>query len=952
MISEELKQAIKDDKLVIFVGAGCSIPLGFPTWKELVKNVLDNLNEQYSASSNLNFLNLKAKLERDEVSPLSILNVIENDPDAGSQYVVKSKEYIYKLFSEKSKESQNSEIHKSLWSLSSKMITTNYDHVLKNNSSSSTVTFTNNNDFQALQSQRTTSDYLFQIHGDYQNPETIIVFESDYNRIYSSGTAVNDTMASIFKNNMILFIGFSLSDPFINNLFTSIKEIYKKFTVGNHYILSTRASDDFSELDVKQINIDNYDEALNSFISELIKLKRNPINDNLPSVSPQIIQPLLLEEDAEGLLLLIKSKTEDLIKDPSNKVLSAEIHDIRGKMNILLYGDLDYLKSFNNEHRNTHLEMLFETIYSGGHLSTETIDEINRIRTDFQNHRWYERAQLVSAIACSLSITNKADLNRISILIDFINDNEDYVWDRALTYLVIVLNQLGNKWLRFDPIKRKVQSLTLNYKVQNACQKIIEYILVFGIENFNLSSKVFTNPFFKDSPYNYFLPFFKEENPLFENVYDNYQGDDIEDYIRFLEECPVPDALKYIWCNSEIKEREVPDVEVETKWRNYVMQHLSINKKYTPFAGYIQQFISFLDGFPPLNHKKIKDAQLKITTTPLKDYLLNEQEKTRALGIHFIKEKQWGQAIVNFEKYLKVAPDDMMVIDNLANCYVNNKEKDKAKDILKKVLQKKPGYEPSIIKLTDILLSQEKFEEAYSVLESAMSDQNADIYYKKAIVLQELNRFDEALEAINICDALNFDDKGKVYNLFGLIYKKLHRFDDALKSFNSAICFEENSIYYANRADLWGDKENHELALKDFLAAINLNSGDEDLLIRRIYVLLNLNRFEEAKIELSKIKRKNYEYDNALANYFRMTGDYEKAFLIIEKLISTREDKRFLGTKAAIYASMGDDENFYELLKAVLEAGVKAKNFLIDIKNKYRYDHKFTAILKSYNQTI
>lgn len=76
MINEHLKQAVKENKLVIFVGAGCSISLGFPTWRELVKEILDELHNLYSTSSNFNFDNLKAKLERDEVSPLSVLNEI------------------------------------------------------------------------------------------------------------------------------------------------------------------------------------------------------------------------------------------------------------------------------------------------------------------------------------------------------------------------------------------------------------------------------------------------------------------------------------------------------------------------------------------------------------------------------------------------------------------------------------------------------------------------------------------------------------------------------------------------------------------------------------------------------------------------------------------------------------------------------------------------------------
>ncbi|MBF0591893.1 MAG: hypothetical protein HQL02_07380 [Nitrospirae bacterium] len=35
---QALKEVIKSARAIAFIGAGCSIPLGYPSWSELIKN--------------------------------------------------------------------------------------------------------------------------------------------------------------------------------------------------------------------------------------------------------------------------------------------------------------------------------------------------------------------------------------------------------------------------------------------------------------------------------------------------------------------------------------------------------------------------------------------------------------------------------------------------------------------------------------------------------------------------------------------------------------------------------------------------------------------------------------------------------------------------------------------------------------------------------------------------
>lgn len=949
MIDENLKKAIRDNKLVLFIGAGASTPLNYPSWQNLVSEILDFLNSNFSDTSDLNFPNLKRSLLDGSRSPLEILNKIEQDSKSGDQYKTKAKEYVYEVFNNLNTENNlDSSIHKLLWELSSKIITTNYDQIIEHNKPADPEIdiFGNENSFMALKAQKDDSKFLYKIHGDFKNPETIILFESDYKLIYSNNNANNDALGDFFKNKTFLFLGFSLSDPFVNNLFTKIKSLYDNYSVGNHYIFSTSHNNDFSRFDVKQIKIDNWDASLKDYLKILIEEKKTTeigvCGESFEN------EEYITEDDVESLFMLVKSKTEEIRKDPSNSALASEMHDLKSKIDQLIYRDLDYLKTFDKEYKNNHIKMLFDTIYGSEKLNQETINEINRIRTDYDNHQWFERCQLISALTCSLFIFNKADEKKISLLVDFINDNEDKTWERTITYLVMILNHLGNKWLRFDALKKKIKSLTLNTQIQNACQEIVEYILVIGIGRYNFTEKVFENPYFKENPYNYFLPFFKENNPLFENVYDNYNGENIEQFIEALDMSPYPDSFKYIMCNTK---SPIVDTGGSNNDSHFIKRHFNINGIYFPYAGYIQEFVSFINGFPALQNEKLIDTQLKITSTPLKDYLLSEKEKFRILGIHFHKDKNWGQAIVNFEKYIYLQPNDLTILDNLANCYLNNKSELKAKEISIRIFEMFPKEKHNLFRLAEIYSSENNNKLALDMLENYISldSNNPLVYFQKTLILLDLEKYEEALSSIQKVDD-SFESKADLHDVYGTVYRRLGRYDESLKSYDTAISLDKKRvIFYYHKAELYNDMADYETAIEFINKALSMESLD-DYYYSKFYILLNCNRVNEAYSVLSRIKDRNEEYSNALANYYRLIGNYEAALMTIDKIISV--DKRFVGTKAAIYASMEDHDNFYKFLEEILFEGVNAKMFLSDVKNKYRKEKKFIEILEKYNQVL
>jgi len=928
-IPTKLKDAIKNNSLAIFVGAGCSIPLGMPSWKTLVENILQDLDDKYGDTSDTNFKNILNGVKNNTKTLFEALNKIENDSDNGPHFKVKTQEFINSQIEEISKKlPKESNVHNVLWEISNKIITTNYDKILEKyipNSISPKI-FDNSNAFQSLKSQSNNAEFLYKIHGDYEDPESIILFESDYRDMYIDENYNTDTLATHFKEKTLLFIGFSLSDPFVNDLFLKIKNIYHGYSINEHFIFTTK-NEDFIKYGITPLKIENWNDDLLNYLLELkkIKLEADQKEKAFPIAVEKVEDKELTKVDVNNIIELVNKKTNDLLNDPSNKDLIKEYRDLRNKLDKLLYGKIDYLQEVDKPFRDYDLQNLFETIYSTDILNKHTLEQIQKVRNDNDKYKWYDRSVIVSAICCSLIHFNKANEQKITLLIDFINDNEERVWQKATTSLFMALNHLGNKWLRFDPIKIKIKSLNQNLRIQKACSKIIQ-VFTIGLNNISMvNEELFENPYFNDSPFNYFFPYHQEENSAFNLIYDTYEGDDIEDFIIFLKQVPIPDPIKYLLCstpNDYLQNNDDDDEQKEfaTNFDNI----LQYNSFLYPYSVYVQEIISFYKYFPKYIHVEKLKSQLKLTETPLKDYLLNQKEKYSALGSHFMQEKLWSQSIVNYKEALKIDENDMFSLLNLANCYYYNKEIDKELSLRIKIKNLEPVNESNLSKLFSIYFNEKK-------------DYN--------LSLQIANQL------------IEIDNTSDLYiNYRGLSNQNLGFNTKAISDFSESIALNsEKDNYYFNRSVSLYDSGNYSTSLDDIDKAIAINKDSEEYFFHRASIFLALSAFEKALSDLNHVKSfakdKGYVH-NIYSNYYRLIGNFDKAFEHIKKAEEIKKEYTFIGTKATIYASMGDSLNFYKLLEIALQQGADANSLYPDIKIKFKEEKDFIDLVKKYNQKL
>ena len=126
-IPPELIQAIKKDNLILFVGAGLSYELKnkngeeLKDWKNLVHQLILHLEGQGFDVDDLKFMSTKGKR-----APFHLLQHIESDRDLPKSKMVD----FLKEFLDLSPQN-NFDLHKKLFQLSRKIITTNYDRAFE-----------------------------------------------------------------------------------------------------------------------------------------------------------------------------------------------------------------------------------------------------------------------------------------------------------------------------------------------------------------------------------------------------------------------------------------------------------------------------------------------------------------------------------------------------------------------------------------------------------------------------------------------------------------------------------------------------------------------------------------------------------------------------------------------------------------------------------------------------
>ena len=247
-----LKNALKDKRLVIIVGAGVTLsatanisgPLPRITWTGLIRNGLDYLvNEGYvDAGNRRTRLAYEALEDPDTDSLLDAANILSSQLKQNGQFPT----WLESVFDNLCQEVRHPAILDTLKSLHQKgatLLTTNYDDLLEKSCGLPPIGRSNKDEI--LRFKRGDLDGVFHVHGSYHNPHEVVLDTTDYYQV-----AHSDEVQSILKNFLefktILFVGCGsgLEDPNFNALLKWASEEQKN--IPNRHCLLVRDGDNLN----------------------------------------------------------------------------------------------------------------------------------------------------------------------------------------------------------------------------------------------------------------------------------------------------------------------------------------------------------------------------------------------------------------------------------------------------------------------------------------------------------------------------------------------------------------------------------------------------------------------------------------------------------------------------------------------------------------------------------
>jgi hypothetical protein len=201
----KIKEAIDNNKLVLFVGAGVSANSGLPTWGKLVQSFADELSIKDYDHSLETLLKIPQYYfnERGEKEYFDKLNEVFS-------------EEIYKI----------NPIHELIFKMLPRhIVTTNFDDLLEQAASKySGFYHTVRDDFDLPYDSM--NKMIIKMHGDFSK-KNVVLKEDDFLSYSNNFRLIENYIKSLISTNVVLFIGYSANDPNFKLIFQWVKELLK-----------------------------------------------------------------------------------------------------------------------------------------------------------------------------------------------------------------------------------------------------------------------------------------------------------------------------------------------------------------------------------------------------------------------------------------------------------------------------------------------------------------------------------------------------------------------------------------------------------------------------------------------------------------------------------------------------------------------------------------------------
>lgn len=426
-VPEEIIEAIKEEKLVIFAGAGISTEGKNVFKKSLYSEVNDELKEKYDNS----FPELMTKYCNKPNGRRKLINKIRD------------KFEYYKSFPEI--DNVMEQFYSPLADIYSikEIITTNWDRQFEEKCGCIPIVY--NKDIPLIDETRR---MVYKIHGSIDNIGTLIMTQEDYDKCYSElrENLIGSRIKYLLSNKTILFIGYSLEDDDFKKIWQFIDECLGELK-PHFFIVSP---DEYMKEKLKDKNVT----VINTLGSNFIKRIRTQLVDEKYIFESEIFYPLVssiltiaLEEHTKANKRFHEEKNSLLIYSLSYQ--DGIIHALKRMLSRECYGEYlnpdflcDSIYSYKILYEDYVLHnRMFDASYICGytHAMEFILETYNKI---------YLEEKLNSEDTVSLYYLPKNKLyNKIS---EFNNDIKKFKIKKYINIANEILEAFGNEDFEYE----------------------------------------------------------------------------------------------------------------------------------------------------------------------------------------------------------------------------------------------------------------------------------------------------------------------------------------------------------------------------------------------------------------------------------------------------------------------------------------------------------------------
>lgn len=330
----EIEKAIKSDELGAFIGAGLSIPAGFCSWKELLKEPAKEIG-------------LDVEKEND------LVNL--------AQYYVNSKkrtsidDLIKGEFSKLVKPTDN---HKLLSQLPiSTFWTTNYDKLIeKALEDNMKKPYVKTKDEQLRGTNHDFDAIVYKLHGDVESPEDAVLTRSDYEEFgYNKRKLFREVLEGDLLTKTFLFLGFSFGDPNFNYVIGRLRVLLDEKNTRKHYCIMKRVQDTDEDYEYKKARQELQIEDLNRYgIFTYLVNKYDEITEILSTLVDRFRRKtIFISGSAYSYSVYSKETGENFIHKLSFELSKSGYHIVngygKGVGEFVLNGVADYCLTYKSK---------------------------------------------------------------------------------------------------------------------------------------------------------------------------------------------------------------------------------------------------------------------------------------------------------------------------------------------------------------------------------------------------------------------------------------------------------------------------------------------------------------------------------------------------------------------------------------------------------------------------